>query len=441
MVGNHKQDRISRRSFLKGATAAAVGATFSAPFIIPSSARGADGAVAPSNRITIASIGYGGMGTANTGVFLQLPGCQVVAVCDVDKGHRDEGQRTIEAAYSKETGQSYKGCATYNDFRELLARPDIDAVMIATPDHWHALIAAAAAKVGKDVYCEKPLGMTIAEGRFLSNTMKRYGRVFQTGSWQRSDSNFRFAAELVRNERIGKLQTIEVGLPNGPMIQEMQPVMPVPAGFDYDMWLGPAPWAPYTEKRCHFNFRWHFDYSGGMVTDWGVHHCDIAQWAMGMDGSGPVEIEGSADFPRDAFTETATDFRFVCTYANGVKMTVTNKAENGVMFRGSEGWLFVSRERIDASPKSMLTTVIKPSEIRLYRTNGHHQNFLECIRSRAVTVTPAEVAHRSATICHLGNVATRLGRKIQWNPETEQFVNDAEANRMISRAMRSPWQL
>ena len=436
----HDKSKLSRRHFLKGAAVAA-GTAFGGPLILPSSARGADGAVAPSNRITLGCIGVGGMGTGNMQNFLESPDVQVVAVCDVDKAHRDAAKKIVDDKYAQINGKTHKGCDTYNDFRELLARPDIDAVMIATPDHWHALIAIAAAKAGKDMYSEKPLGLTVTEGRMMADAMKKYGRVFQTGSWQRSVAHYRFACELVRNGRIGKLHTIQVGLPGcgamPPLGEE-----PVPDGFDYDMWLGPAPQAPYNKARCHWNFRYNFDYSGGHVTDWGAHHHDIAHWAMGTEHTGPVEVAGTGDFPRDGFFNVPTDFNIECTYANGVRMITSSKFPNGNLFVGSEGSFFVDRGGItQPNPTSLLTTVIKPNEIQLYKSDNHYRNFLDCVRSRAETITPAENAHRSITVAHISNIAMLLERKLRWDPAHERFVNDPEADRMLSRAMRSPWQL
>ena len=435
----HDQDELSRRQFLKRGAALA-GAALAAPWIVPASALGADGFVAPSNRIVMGSIGVGGMGTGNTRCFLERPEIQLVAVCDVDREHLNDAKKIVDDFYTKQAGNSYKSCATYGDFRELLARPDIDVITTATPDHWHALIACAAARAGKDMYAEKPLALTIEQGRIMSDTMKRHGRVFQTGSWQRSQRNYRFACELVRNERIGKLQTVKVGLPPAGSMP-VQPEQPVPPTFNYDMWLGPAPYAPYNKARCHWNFRYNFDYSGGHVTDWGAHNCDIAHWGMGMEHSGPSEVWGQGEFPRDGYFNVATDYKFECLYANGVHTITSSRYENGIHFEGSEGWVFVNRERIDAHPRSLLTTVIRPDEIHLYESSDHYNNFIECVKTRRETIAPVETAHRSITVAHLGNIAMLLGRKVRWNPERECFVDDPEADRMRSRAMRGPWQL
>lgn len=432
----------TRRDFLKSASAAAIGA-MGLPLFIPSSALGRSGTVAPSNRITIGCIGVGGMGTGNMQSFLGIPEAQVIAVCDVDAKHRASAKSMVET----KTGR--KGVAEYNDFRELIARTDLDAVSIAVPDHWHALIATAAAKAGLDIYGEKPLGYTIAEGRAIVDAVDRYGVVWQTGSWQRSVRNFRTACELVRNGRIGKVHTVRVGLPSGYSVSEQGGYRParVPEGFDYDMWLGPAPSVPYCPNRCHWNFRWISDYSGGQLTDWAGHHCDIAQWGMGTELSSPVEIEGVGEFPKakDGLFDTAKNYRFVCTYKEGFTMIVADRDQQpkgmGVHFEGTDGWIWVDREGFDASPKSLLTSVIGPGEIHLYKSDNHHQNFLDCVRSRAETVTPARIAHRSIMIGHLGLIAMKLRRKVRWNPETERFVDDPEADRLLSRPMRSPWHL
>ncbi|MEX2380841.1 MAG: Gfo/Idh/MocA family oxidoreductase [Opitutales bacterium] len=431
---------FTRRQFLKG-TAAALGAAATGPLIITSSALGANGRPSASNRITMGGIGLGGMGRGNLNGFLGRNDVQVVAVCDVDANHRRQAREMVEDRYSDEReAGAYRGCDEYNDFRDLLARKDIDTVMIATPDHWHCLIAVAAAKAGKDMYCEKPLALTIGQGRALSDTMTRYGRIFQAGSQQRSDSRFRHACELVRNGRIGKLKTVTCGLPTGPQTGPHEE-MPIPDGFDYNMWLGPAPWAPYTRNRTHWDFRWILDYSGGQLTDWGAHHCDIAQWGMGTEHTGPTEIEGSGEYPENGLYTAATNYRYEARYADGVTMIVTNGFRNGVRFEGEEGWIFVSRGRIEAEPHAILSSVIGPNETRLYRSGNHRGNFIDCVKSRAQPIAPAEAAHRSIAIAHLGNIAMQLGRKVQWDPEAERFPGDPEANRMIDRPMRSPWAL
>jgi predicted dehydrogenase len=431
------QRLVSRRDFLKGGAAFLLGA----PYVIPSLAGAAKRRVSPSNRIVMGTIGTGGQGTGDMGNFMWSNTVQMVAVCDVDRKNREDAQKKVEKHYSEnKPGGPWKGCAAYNDFRELLAREDIDAVIIATPDHWHVPIAIAAARAGKDIYCEKPISLTIGEGRALCDVMKRTGRVLQTGSQQRSDGRFRQACELARNGRLGRLHTITTHLPGGTETGP-QPVQPVPDGFDYDMWLGPAPWAPYTEKRCHWNFRWIYDYSGGEPTDWGAHHNDIAQWGNGTELTGPVEIDGKGVFPEKGLWNAPLSFRIEYRYANGVRLVCENGDPQTVMFDGDKGWVKVSREEIRAEPESLLREKIGPDEIRLYRSKDHTENFLDCVKSRKETVAPPEIAHRSATVCHLGNISMRLGRKLAWDPDRERFVNDPEADRMINRAMRAPWTL
>jgi predicted dehydrogenase len=389
-------------------------------------------------------IGVGGMGTGNMRAFLANSDVQVVAVSDVDEKRRQAAGRGLEHHYAEQLQKgTYKGCTLHSDFRELLARDDIDAVSVATPDHWHCLVGIAAAQAGKDMYIEKPLSLTIAEGRALCDAVNRYGRVFQHGTQQRSDRNFRFACELALNGRIGKVHTIKVGSPASGEAG-LEPPMPVPEAFDYDMWLGPAPWAPYTEKRCRTPF-WYFisDYTIGFVSGWGVHHVDIAQWGNGSDSTTPIEIEGQGVFPKDGLCDTATAWHVECKYANGVRMIYTDNAKNkqGVRFEGTEGWVWVKRGEINAQPKSLLTSVIGPDEVHLYESASHHRNFLDCVKTRKQTIAPVEAAHHSTAICHLSQIAMLTGRKLQWDPERERFVNDPEANRYISRAMRSPWHL
>ena len=421
-----KVNTVTRREFLKSSIVTA--AAFAVPTIVPSSVFGAN---APSTRITIGSIGLGGMGTGNMRGFKGKSGSQVVALCDVDAGHLEKARQTA--------GLDEKSC--YNDFRDLLARNDVDAVVVATPDHWHVPTSIAAVKAGKDVYCEKPLTLTIGGGRALADAVKRYGRVLQTGSQQRSGSEFRKACELVRNGRIGKLHTIKVGIPgNNRKCPPTWEAKPVPEGFDYDMWLGPAPWEPYTEQRCHYQFRFILDYSGGQMTNWGAHYLDIAQWGNGADDTGPVEIEGKGDFPESGLFTTSKKADITYTYANGVKLLLKTGGGN-TRFEGSEGWVFVTRGRIDAEPKSVLKEKIGSDEIKLYNSRDHKQNFLDCIKSRKDPIASAEIGHRSSTVCHLGNIAMLLDRKLKWDPKKERFINDSAADSMISRSMRSLWKL
>ncbi len=435
----------TRRQFLKGSATVVTGLL--APVFVPASVFGAE---APSNRITLGCIGVGRQGTGDMREFLGLSACQVVAVCDVDAKRVANARKTVETHYAKQSsGGAYKGCKTYADFRELVAQADIDAVSIVTPDHWHTLPAIAAAKAGKDIFLEKPLTLTIEEGRVLSDTVRRYNRVFQVGSQQRSDTRFRQACELVRNGRIGKVHTVKVGFGIDPPTGT-EPTMPVPEGLDYDFWLGPAPWAPYTENRVHPQKDYGrpgwlriADYGAGMITGWGAHHNDIAQWGLGTEYTGPVEIEGQTEYPKDGLWDVHGLFRIEYTYANGVKVICADEEKNksGVTFEGDQGWVWVTRGRIDTEPKSLLTSTIGPNEIQLYKSNNHKGNFLDCIKSRALTIAPVEVAHRSCTVCLLGEIAMRLGRKLKWDPDKERFTNDDQANRMLARTMRSPWKL
>ena len=447
---------MRRRDFLKK-TAAVAGGASAFPYIVTSSALGNAESVAASNRITMGCVGVGNQGTNDMRGFLGDERVQVVAVCDVNResngywnnavGGREPAKRIVEERYGREKASgAYKGCAAYEDFREVMAREDIDTVLLALPDHWHSITVIEAAKAGKDIYGEKPLSLTIGQGRAMSDAVRRYGRIFQTGSQQRSDRNFRRACELVRNGRIGKLHTVRCGLPGGtPDISKQghrNKPEPVPEGFNYDIWLGPAPWAPYCPARCHVNFRWILDYSGGQVTDWGGHHPDCAQWGMGTEDTGPVEIRNAkGEFPRDGLYNTATEYYFECIYDNGVKLIVSNRERGGLTFEGTEGKVWANRGRHDAEPKSILDSKIGPDEINLYRSSNHFRNFIDCVISRNQPVAPIETAHRSITISHLGNIAMLLGRDLKWDPEKEGFINDDEANRMVWRPMRSPWHL
>lgn len=425
---------LSRRAFVCQSAA-----LVAAPYIVPSFA---SGRTAPSERLTMGLIGCGGMGRANLSEFVRQDDVQVVAVCDPDVVQREAAAQDITKVYQQGTRSgTWRGVDQYVDYREILARDDIDFIVQATPDHWHALIVVHAAKAGKDIYGEKPLSLTIDQGRVMSDTVRQCGRVFQTGSQQRSGGRFRQACELVRNGRLGKVHKVTCGLPSGSTTAN-NPTIPVPEGFDYDMWLGPAPWAPYCNQRTHWNFRWILDYSGGQVTDWGAHHIDIAHWGLGLTRTGPVKVEGAGTFPRDGLFNAATDYAFTCTYADGMEMLVTNDFENGVKWEGEHGWIFVNRGRIDAEPKSLLNEVIGTSEIHLPRPATHRRNFLDCVRSRKEPIAPIEEAHRTITVAHLGNIAMQLGRAVHWDPNTERFTNnDTDAERMRDRALRGPWRL
>ena len=427
-----RNKRLNRRDFLKTSIGAAV-ASITVPNIVPSSVFGQD---APGGRITLGFIGCGKQGTYLLNSFLNSPETQVVAACDVDKLKLARARRVAEDYYSSKSGGAFKGCETYGDFRDLLARDDIDAVVIATPDHWHAITVIESAKAGKDVYCEKPLSQTIKQARAMVDAVRRYGRIFQTGSMQRSDQRFRFACELVRNGYIGQLKHVTVGI-GGPPDDNPLGAEPVPDYLDWDMWLGPALWRPYnSELSPHISYdnfpRWreHSDYGGGGMTDWGAHHFDIAQWGMGMDRSGPVEI-----IPPDGKTCRVLTYK----YKSGVTMTRDNA--NGVLFIGTKGEVEVNRGFLRTNPVSLMNQRIGPNEIHLYDSNNHYTDWLDAIRKRTEPICDIETGCRSVTVCHLGNIAYKLGRPLKWDPETEVFVGDDEANRLLSRPMRSPWHV
>ena len=427
--------KLTRRQFVRSlAAGAAVG-----PLIVSAKTLGRDGGVAASERITLGCIGVGGQGTANLMAFLRDPRIQVVAICDVDREHR---ANALAAASLKEPDG-------YNDFREVTGRADVDAVSICTPDHWHAVPVIEAANSGKDIFCEKPLSLTLAEGKRMVEVVRETGRVFQTGTWRRSREMVRRACELVRNGRIGQLHTIRAGVPEGYAIRGgdfdgPQPEMPVPDGFDYNFWLGPAPDAPYTAGRCHFNFRWILDYSAGYITDWGAHYYDVAQWGNGTDDTGPVGIEGTAEFPTEGLYNASIKHRIEYTYANGVKLiaaTTLDTAEYGVRFEGSEGWIWAENGELKASSKAIEESEIGANEIHLYSSDDHHRNFVDKILDRGETAAPVEIGHHSAAICHLGHIATTLKRPLKWDPARQEFPGDDEANALRARPMRGPWAL
>ena len=422
--------RLSRRDLLKGAAAAAL----AGPYVLSSHAWGAGAVPAPSNRLTLAHIGIGNQGSGHFGSMLSNPAAQILAVCDVRQYEvREKRQKEVDERYAKDRENgTYKGCAGYNDFRECLARPDIDAVVIAVPDHWHAIISIAAAKAGKDIYCEKPLSLTVREAWAMVAATRRYGRVFQTGSQQRSDQKFRFACELVRNGRIGTLKEVHVNI-GDPSEERYYPEEPVPAGMDWNLWLGPAPWNPYNGERCSGNYgggwRRVRDYSGGMTTDWGAHHFDIAQWGMGMDGSGPVEV-----FPPGTL-RPGMAFK----YANGVILW-RDKAANGVLFEGDKGKVEVNRGYLRTYPDEIGKVPIGPNETRLYESKDHRADWMECIKTRRRPICDVEIGASSVTVCHLGNIAYWLNRSFKYDPAKREIVGDDEAARWLDRPKRAPWR-
>ncbi len=422
----------SRRTFLKAA-----GAAVAVPTLIPARALGLDGAVAPSNRITMGLIGCGGRMGGVWGAFAANPDVQAVAVSDVWAPARERYRQSLKLRPED----------AYVDFRELLARADVDTVAIASPDHWHIPHAVAAIKAGKDVYCEKPLSNTIGEGRALVETARRYGAVFQHGTQLHSLGTVRRACELVRNGRLGKLREIVIGSPPGLVTGRHAP-QPVPEGLAYDLWLGPAPDAPFCRARVFAEAGlpgWYFisDYSkSGWIAGYGVHDLDIAQWGMGLERSGPVTIEGRGAYPADGLFDTILNYRIEFTYANGVKIVMTDTGQNrhGVKFVGEKGWVF-TRSEIEAEPKSLLREEIGPEEIHLYNSPDHARNFLDCVRTRGETITPPEIAHRATSTALLGGIACQLGRKLRWDPARERFADDDAANGLLRCTQRSPWQV
>jgi len=381
-----------------------------------------------TERLAVGIIGVGGRGSGHLEDLLRRRDVQVVGVADVDRGRR-------EGAAAKVAG----GCASYNDYRELLARPDVDAVVIATPDHWHALNAIDACEAGKDVYCEKPLSLTVREGRAMVKAARRTAAVFQVGSQQRSDRRFRRACELVLSGRIGKLERIIARIGEGP-IGRWQPKQDPPPGLDWNFFVGPAPWADYVPNRCFDSFRWFYDYAGGMVTDWGAHHNDIAQWGNGTSLTGPVKVEPvSVEFPVQGPYETAVRFETKATYANGVVLTTTSDG-NDVEFHGTDGWVKVNRDRLETSRPEMAKEPPGAGEVRLYESHDHMGDWIECIRGRKRPICDVEIGHRSVTVCQLANIALRTGRTVRWDPEDEEIVDDSALSRWLSRPYRAPWR-
>jgi predicted dehydrogenase len=408
------------------------------PWIVPASVLG-QSTTPPSERITIGFIGVGGQGNQHvaggpwttSGGFLGRDDAQILAVCDVEEERLQRTRQRVDDGYAAKTGRgSYKGCAAYRDFRELLARPDIDAVLIASPDHWHALMSIMAIKAGKDVYCEKPISLTIREVREMVKTARRYNRILQAGTQQRSSPAFRFACELVRNGRIGKLQHVHVNV-GGTSVAIEAAAEPVPKGLDWDMWLGPAPWRPYN-AGIHRGWMAHRDYSGGEMTNWGAHHFDTAQWGIGADETGPVEIH-----PPDGKEYQTLTYR----YANGVQLHHGGHPYSGVTFIGTEGLVNTDRWFWRTEPASLGRTIIGPDEIHLYDSRNHHDNFMEAVRTRKPPIADIAIIARSITVCHLGNICYWLNRPLKWDPAKEEFIGDTEANRWLDRPKRQPWTL
>lgn len=426
---------LSRRSFIR--KAAATSAFVAAPQILSSSVLGREGNTAPSERIRVGFIGIGQHGFDwNLPPYLAHKDAQVVAVCDVDRQRMQRAETFINRRYGN------TDCKSFLDFRELIARDDIDAVMISTPDHWHTQISMMAMLAGKDVQCEKPT-LTINEGKALVDCARKLKKVFQTSTEDRSIPVYHRMAELVRNGRIGKLQRIEVILPKNPGKPGDPTPQPVPEHLDYEMWLGPAPQAPYTKDRVHYNFRWIEDYSGGIICDWGTHLFDTAQWANNTELSGPVEVEGNGNYWSGGLFNTVKDYDVTFRYENGVVMNC-KPGSPSIKFMGDEGWVGNTgwRGPLQASSDKILKSVIGPQDIHLYTNSaGEHDDFLQCVRSRKDPYFPVDIGHRVSTVCHLANIAIKLGRKLKWDPATEQFIGDAEALALMDRPRCDPWQL
>lgn len=449
--------KLTRRALIKTT------ALIAAPMIVPASVFGQN---APSNRINVGAIGVGRISRIHDMKEVHKHAdAQIVAVCDLDTRRLGAGQQLVDDRYAASTGKNYSGTRGYTDYRELLAAKDIDAVMISTPDHQHAPLAVHAVRAGKDVYLQKPASLTIAEGRTMADAVKASGRVLQIGSQQRGDTpwpQFRRACELVRNGRIGKLKHVEIGLPGDPS-GPAAVAMPIPSALNYDAWLGTTPEAYYTETRVHpqdsFEDRPGWlrceQFGAGMITGWGAHHIDIAHWGMDMEHSGPVEIWGTAEFPKSGLWNVHGPFETHARYANGVTMTVSGALPNGVKFIGDKGWIFVTRsgavtpsdpsgpqiDPLQASDPKILTSVIGAGEAQLYKAPEQHRNWLDAIRTGVPVSASAEVGHRGCSTCLLHWIAMKTGRRLRWDPVAERFIGDDAANAMLSRPQRAKWAI
>jgi len=452
---------MERRNFLKNSSAVMAGAIV-LPTIVPSTVFGKS---APSNKINVAQIGFGRIAISHdVAETLPYDEARIIAVADLDSNRAEKGKQFIEGFYAKKTGSKEAvNVKTYGDYREMLLNKDIDAVMISTPDHWHAQPAIEATLAGKDVYLQKPTSLTIVEGRMLADVVKRKGTILQVGTQQRSMPQFRIAAELVRNGRIGKLHTVKIGLPGDPSGPEA-PEMPIPKNLNYDMWLGSTPEVYYTEMRVHPQnsqtarpgwLRCE-QFGAGMITGWGQHHYDSAAWGMDTEYTGPIAVNSMAQFPKSGLWNVHGEFMAVAEYKNGLTMITSGGYPNGIRYEGSEGWIFVTRgnytasasdpvskstssKALDASDPKILASIIKENEIHLYRSNNQHGNWLDCIKTRKAPISPVEIGHRACSICLITHISMKLGRRLYWNPDTEMFVKDEEANKMLSRSQRFPY--
>ena len=450
---------LNRRNFIKKTSQSAIALT--APFIVPSSVFGKN---APSNRINIGAIGNGRISRTH-----DMPGlwktefAQIMAVCDLDSNRAADAKKLVNEFYSKRNGKAFDGVTVYHNYEELLKNKDIDAVVISTPDHWHAKIAVDAANARKHIYLQKPASLTITEGRKMADVVKKRKIKFQIGSQQRSSTQFRYAAELVRKGRIDKLLEVYVGLPGDPSGPE-EKEMPVPKNLQYNTWLGSTPEVYYTENRVHPQVGYDRpgwlrceQFGAGMITGWGAHHIDSAHWGMGTELTGPIEVWGHADFPTSGLWDVHGIFKTEALYANGVKMIVSNELPNGVKFVGTDGWIWVTRgtdratasdpvnsdgtKPLDASDPRILSSKIGDHEFKFIVSADHHRNWLESIRDNKNPIAPVEEAHRSYSACLLHHIAMKLDRKIKWNPDKEEFVNDPQASAMLSRPQRKPFNI
>jgi len=438
-----KSNQITRRRFLQHTAG-----SLAFPYVVSSAALGKAGNVPASERITVGCIGVGNRGTKVMRAALGQKDAQVVAVCDVKSNVLKNRQELVNKHYQNNS------CKAYTDFRELVARDDIDACLVATCDHWHVLTSLAAVRSGKDVYMEKPMGMSLEEDQKMRKAVQRYGRIFQFGTQQRSSRNFRFACELVRNGLIGDLQRVNVWSSGSRSGGDPTP-LPVPEWLDYDMWLGPAPKKPYTRDRTSNTLWWFIsDYAIGFIAGWGIHPMDIALWGASEKMQGPYQIEGTGRFPTQGVCDTAVEWDVKMQYAGGMTMRFTSDPcprewkkrygrtiEHGTAFEGTDGWVLVDRSGIRAHPNSLLKVKWGPNDNRLYESRNHVRNFLDCIKSRKPTICPVEEAVQTDLLCMISNVAIRLKRKLKWDPKKETFINDQLANRMLTRSMRPPWHL
>lgn len=447
LIVNHTSSStgLNRRRFL-----ALTGAAVAVPGILAGCASRPRRIKSPNDKINFGVIGWGMQGPPNTQAFLDMDDCRVIAACNVDSKHLQRAADAINGHYNN------RDCAVYRDYREMMAREDIDAVMIAVPDHWHALISVEAARRGKDIYGEKPLAKTIAEQQAIVKAVQKAGVIWQTGSWQRSRSNFHKAAEIVRNGMIGRVTRVEVGLPSGhtdfmkgqTKVDTSKEIAPVPAELDFEFWTGPAELVPFRPALSHLNWRWNYNTGGGQLLDWVGHHCDIAHWGLDFDRVGPTEVSGQGEFPpKDAVWNTATKYRLELQYPQGITMTMAGghpDIRGGTKWIGTDGWVWVDREQFDASNKEWNDWKYVPDEFRkvqLTRSLNHQRNFVDCIKSRKPTLTPVETAHNSAIPGHLGTIAMKLERKIRWDHQNERIIGDPEASAMLSRKYRDPWRL